>query len=171
MIVVPPQNHLHCNIKLLWDDICVAGKKAQNNSSIVWRRRKRKAKGQQYFICITLSHNGLLLYFQPWNLNRVLNGVQLSHSLLFTGKRGWLLGKIMTHHAESMTWTSFYLAWLLASGGAWSRVAVELWGTGANFIVIVLFFIKIHTAGYTWIEKEKKKRFFPAVQWQNEMLQ
>lgn len=61
------------------------------------KRRKRKAKRQQHFICITFSHNSLLLYFQPWNLYRVLNRVKLSHSLLFTGKRCWLLCRIKTH--------------------------------------------------------------------------
>lgn len=44
----------------------------------------------------------------------------------------------------------FYLARLLAGGWAWSGVAVELRGTGADFIFIVILLIKIHTAGYSF---------------------
>lgn len=54
---------------------------------------------------------------------------------------------------------NLHLAWFLAGGRARSRVAIELWGTGANFIFIVLFFIKIHTAGYTCTDKTKKCRY------------
>lgn len=43
-----------------------------------------------------------------------------------------------------------YLAGLLAGGWAWSGVTVELRRTGAHFIFIIIFLIKIHAAGDSW---------------------
>lgn len=67
-----------------------------------------------------------------------------------------------------------HLARLLACGGAWSRVAVELRGTGANFILIVILFIKIHTAGNTFTGQETGEgrgvRFYPAANWYREVV-
>lgn len=64
----------------------------------------------------------------------------------------------------------FHLAGLLAGGRARSGVAVELRGTGADFIFIVILLIKIHTAGYSfagrkvegWRGKASVRHFLPA---------
>lgn len=51
-----------------------------------------------------------------------------------------------------------YFARLLAGGGAGPRVAVELRGAGADFILVVFLLIKIHTAGYTFMVQQIKER-------------
>lgn len=52
----------------------------------------------------------------------------------------------------------FHLARLLARGRTRSGVAVELRGTGADFILIVVLLIKIHTAGYSFTGRKVERR-------------
>lgn len=95
--------------------------------------------------------------------------------LLCCSLTGEWLGLLHAGSDRAVSVHGAYLAWLLACGGAGPRVAVELRGAGANFILVIFLLIKIHTAGYTFVDKTYKKDggnkkvsdfiYFSAVNW------